>query len=177
MISRGDLRVESIVVHGATDPDVVPLASAWSVTVLLLRPRGGETTKWVRTVTRVRCGSPETVAVPQDLLDAQAAQKLVIFVGAGASVAPPSGLPLFDRLARDLAELARIRFRKDVALDFFLGSMPTDFAVHAHARDLIAKADPPKLHPPGDCSLGRRARACPDRHHKLRRSLDGGRPR
>lgn len=81
------------------------------------------------------------VAIPQELLDAQQAKKLVIFVGAGASVAPPSDLPLFETLTRDLADLARVPFKTDVALDFFLGSMPADFALHAHARDLIARAD------------------------------------
>lgn len=79
------------------------------------------------------------VAIPQELLDAHEAQKLVIFVGAGASVAAPSDLPLFDRLANDLADMARVPFDPDVALDFFLGSMPRDFALHSHARELIAK--------------------------------------
>lgn len=81
------------------------------------------------------------VAIPQELLDAHEATKLVIFVGAGASVASPSDLPLFDRLARDLATMARVPFNPDVALDFFLGSMPEDFALHSHARDLIAKPE------------------------------------
>jgi len=50
---------------------------------------------------------------------------------------PPSNLPSFARLARDLALAARVPFEDDVAIDLFLGSMPVDFDVHAHAHRLI----------------------------------------
>ena len=78
------------------------------------------------------------VALPQGLLDAHTEGQLVFFVGAGASVDAPSSLPSFDALARDLARLARVPFTDGVAIDFFLGSMPSDFDVHVHARKLIA---------------------------------------
>jgi hypothetical protein len=79
------------------------------------------------------------VSLPQAILDAQSQGRLVLFVGAGASVDAPSGLPLFDELARQLAEMARVPFPKSVALDYFLGSMPEGFDTHRHARDLITR--------------------------------------
>jgi hypothetical protein len=77
------------------------------------------------------------VELPQAVLDAQAAGKLVFFVGAGASVARPSSLPLFRKLAEQLADLARVPFDSSVAIDFFLGSLPANFDIHSHARDLL----------------------------------------
>lgn len=79
------------------------------------------------------------VNLPQAILDAQSDGRLVFFVGAGASVDEPSGLPLFGKLARDLAEMARVPFNKNVALDFFLGSMPESFETHRHARNIVAR--------------------------------------
>ena len=81
------------------------------------------------------------VNLPQAVLDAQAEGQLVFFVGAGASVDAPSDLPLFDNLARQLADMARVPFNKNVALDFFLGSMPESFDTHRHTRDIIARGD------------------------------------
>lgn len=68
---------------------------------------------------------------------------LVLFVGAGASKDDPSCLPLFDGLARQLAGLACVPFDEDVAVDYFLGSMPTSFDVHAHAKRIIAGSSIP----------------------------------
>ncbi|WP_427007319.1 SIR2 family protein [Pseudarthrobacter sp. H2] len=79
------------------------------------------------------------VNLPQAVLDAHSEERLVLFVGAGASVDAPSGLPLFDKLARQLAEMARVPFDENVALDFFLGSMPESFDTHRHTRDIIAR--------------------------------------
>ncbi|WP_133247106.1 SIR2 family protein [Pseudarthrobacter sp. AG30] len=79
------------------------------------------------------------VNLPQAILDAQSDGRLVFFVGAGASVDEPSGLPLFGELARDLAEMARVPFNKNVALDFFLGSMPESFETHRHTRNIVAR--------------------------------------
>ena len=82
------------------------------------------------------------VELPQAVLDAQSEGRLVFFVGAGASVAAPSNLPLFDGLARQLADMARVPHpEKDAALDLFLGSMPDNFDTHRHARDLIDRGD------------------------------------
>lgn len=46
------------------------------------------------------------VQLPKALLDAHRDGNLLFFIGAGASVASPSDLPLFNELARYLAELA-----------------------------------------------------------------------
>lgn len=81
------------------------------------------------------------VELPQAVLDAHAARRLVFFVGAGASLDAPSCLPLFGGLARQLAAMARVPFDDAMALDFFLGSMPENFDTHAQARDLIARKD------------------------------------
>lgn len=81
------------------------------------------------------------VNLPPDVLDAQAEGKLVLFVGAGASVDPPSGLPLFGELARQLAEDACMDFHSNDPIDLFLGSMPENFDTHRHTRDLIARED------------------------------------
>lgn len=82
------------------------------------------------------------VELPQTLVDAHADGELVLFVGAGASVGPPSSLPLFEDLARQLADLARVPAPADgVALDYFLGSMPVDFDVKEHAKNLICRPD------------------------------------
>ena len=81
------------------------------------------------------------VELPQAVIDAHREDRLVLFVGAGASVDAPSGLPLFDKLARQLADLARVPFKDKVALDFFLGSMPENFDTYRHTRDIIARKD------------------------------------
>jgi len=78
------------------------------------------------------------VNLPQEILNAQADKRLVLFVGAGASVDSPSDLPLFSGLARQLADMARVTYDEKAPIDFFLGGMPDDFDVHRHARDLIA---------------------------------------
>jgi hypothetical protein len=48
----------------------------------------------------------DAVDVPDEVVDALTNGRLVVFVGAGASVAPPSSLPLFDALASHVAEQA-----------------------------------------------------------------------
>lgn len=77
------------------------------------------------------------VELPDEVLAAQAEGRLVFFVGAGASVDPPSDLPLFGVLAQRLAGLARVPYDDAIAIDYFLGSMPDDFDTHGHARDII----------------------------------------
>lgn len=80
----------------------------------------------------------EGVDLPEEIVDAHAKGRLVFFVGAGASMDPPSNLPAFKKLARELAEAARVPFDEDIAIDLFLGSMPADFDVHTHAHRLIS---------------------------------------
>lgn len=79
------------------------------------------------------------VELPQAVIDAQTAGRLVFFVGAGASMDPPASLPSFKKLARDLASIARVPFDEEGNLDTFLGSMPANFDTHTHARNLILR--------------------------------------
>jgi hypothetical protein len=44
-----------------------------------------------------------SVDLPTEILQAQQEGRLVVFAGAGASMAPPSSLPSFDALATRLA--------------------------------------------------------------------------
>ncbi|WP_194384814.1 SIR2 family protein [Microbacterium luteum] len=81
------------------------------------------------------------VELPDEVLAAQAEGRLVLFVGAGASVAPPSDLPLFGALAQKLADLARVHYDDAIAIDYFLGSMPDDFDTHGHTRDIITTGE------------------------------------
>lgn len=81
------------------------------------------------------------VELPDEILDAHERGELVFFVGAGASVGEPSNLPLFDGLARQLAELASHEFSPGGGLDFFIGqleSLPQGFDAHQHTRTLIS---------------------------------------
>lgn len=80
------------------------------------------------------------VELPDQILDAHERDELVFFVGAGASLAKPSGLPLFKGLAQKLARLASHPFSQRGGLDFFIGqleSMPQKFDAHHHVRELI----------------------------------------
>jgi hypothetical protein len=81
------------------------------------------------------------VDLPDEILDAHERGELVFFIGAGASLASPSNLPLFDGLARKLARRASHPFSKRGGLDFFVGqleSLRQEFDAHHHARELIA---------------------------------------
>ena len=79
------------------------------------------------------------VDVPLAVLEAHSEQRLVFFVGAGVSVDAPSSLPLFGKLAQQLAERARTPFVDNVPLDHFLGSLPEGFETHRHASELISR--------------------------------------
>lgn len=81
------------------------------------------------------------VDLPDEILDAHERGELVFFVGAGASLARPSSLPLFDGLAKALARRAAHPFSRRGGLDFFVGSLeslPGGFDAHHHARELIS---------------------------------------
>ncbi|WP_129789671.1 SIR2 family protein [Promicromonospora panici] len=84
--------------------------------------------------------TPE-VGLPYSVLDAQAEGRLVFFVGAGASVAAPSNLPLFGELARQLSKLAWVPYEESVAIDYFLGAMPDNFDTHARTHDIISRVE------------------------------------
>lgn len=81
------------------------------------------------------------VDLPDEILDAHERGDLVFFIGAGASLASPSNLPLFDGLAKALARRAAHPFSRRGGLDFFVGSLeslPGGFDAHHHAREIIA---------------------------------------
>ena len=63
------------------------------------------------------------VELPQSLVEAHQAGELVIFVGAGASIAPPSGLPSFEDLTSWICR------------DFYFGQdFPASFPIRSSAR-------------------------------------------
>jgi len=82
------------------------------------------------------------VELPQELLDAHAEGRVVFFVGAGASYAAPSSLPLFEDLAIALGAEAGKPYVKPAAgagepLDRFLGGLThltPPYAVHERAH-------------------------------------------
>lgn len=85
----------------------------------------------------------EDVELPEELLSAHREGKLVFFVGAGASMAPPSSLPSFLDLVDILAGKAGVQFDKkenEENLDRYLGEMPERFDVHQQTKRVIADA-------------------------------------
>jgi len=73
------------------------------------------------------------VDLPNALSDAQAKGELVIFAGAGVSMASPSDLPDFPTLANDLANgIATLRQDEDV--DRFLGKLPENLNIYERTR-------------------------------------------
>lgn len=80
------------------------------------------------------------IQLPEEVFDAHASGDLVFFVGAGASIGKPSNLPLFDGLAKKLAERAAHPFSRRGGLDYFIGSLeslPGMFDAHQHAHEII----------------------------------------
>jgi hypothetical protein len=79
------------------------------------------------------------IDVPEAVLDAARDDRLVIFVGAGASLDPPSGLPDFRRLTRYVGKLAGTKPNRAEAQqpDVFLGRL-ADAGVDVHG--LVASA-------------------------------------
>jgi hypothetical protein len=76
------------------------------------------------------------VDVPWTLIEALRDDRLVIFVGAGASIAPPSDLPDFRRLAADIAADAGV-IATDEELDrtdILLGDLEDQHGVDVHRR-------------------------------------------
>jgi hypothetical protein len=56
----------------------------------------------------------DDVDIPEALLAAQRDGRLVIFAGAGVSMGPPSNLPGFSKLAKQIAAGARTPSKNDV---------------------------------------------------------------
>ncbi|MFV8167342.1 DUF4020 domain-containing protein [Mycobacterium sp. 134] len=94
------------------------------------------------------------VEIPDDLVEAQQKGELVLFVGAGASIGPPSNLPGFWHLAeiiRDESELGEAIGKLDgQALDEVLGRIDHDYDVDVHLRaaELLSPtgSSPNRLH-------------------------------
>ena len=91
------------------------------------------------------------VNLPESLLEAQQGGRLVAFVGAGVSIGPPSGLPVFVALAKQIAAEAQIPWEDKYAqrLDWFLGRWEDQgVAVHDLVRSKIAipGSQPNQLH-------------------------------
>ncbi len=89
----------------------------------------------------MRVGSVE---LPEELVDAHAEGRLVLFVGAGVSVADPTALPTYGALAAKVAELSSKRVSKaDLKRpDVLLGELKADGVdVHSLVHELIS--DPP----------------------------------
>jgi hypothetical protein len=74
------------------------------------------------------------IDISYTLIDAHRDGTLVIFVGAGASLDPPSSLPTFVDLAKGVAAAARAPFDPDRNPDVFLGDLDKD---GIPVRDLV----------------------------------------
>lgn len=91
----------------------------------------------------------DKVDLPPELIAAQQSGDLVVFVGAGASMDPPSSLPSFAGLAERIAIDAGVDPpRPSVPLDQFLGDLDGPIDVHQRVHDIISDAasNPNDLH-------------------------------
>lgn len=80
------------------------------------------------------------VNIPDIVLDAQDSGELVIFVGAGVSVDAPSGLPLFNELAYQIA--GNIKRQEGEPIDSFLGRLEKrGIDVHKKTLEIIGRPD------------------------------------
>lgn len=96
------------------------------------------------------------VRVPQELLDAHAEGRVVFFVGAGASLPAPSGLPLFKDLAIALGREAGVPYVElpdggAEPLDHFLGRLthltpPYEVHQRTHAMLAVPTSQPNEWH-------------------------------
>lgn len=78
------------------------------------------------------------IEIPEALIEAQDSGNIVYFVGAGASVDAPSSLPMFGRLAKELADLADVEFDDSLGIDEFLGNLPQDFNAHEQTSQILS---------------------------------------
>lgn len=88
------------------------------------------------------------VDLPVELLDAQQEGRLVIFAGAGVSIPPPSNLPTFEGLAKELAS-GTIEYDGDEPFDRFLGRVEDGGAnIRGRASRYLTRAEtkPNSLH-------------------------------
>lgn len=82
------------------------------------------------------------VDIPRQLLNAAKEDKVVFFVGAGASFNPPSNLPSYEQLATKLAAEADEPLpHNGEQLDRFIGMLPDNFNVHKRTKDIMRGDD------------------------------------
>lgn len=83
----------------------------------------------------------EEVDLPYELIIAQQEKRLVIFAGAGISVAQPSNLPLFDKLAEQVSGGAFLRMENDgqkEPIDRYLGRLQNQgIQIHERTQRII----------------------------------------
>ena len=87
--------------------------------------------------------------IPQPLLEAQRDGKLVVFAGAGVSMAPPSNYPNFEQLAEEIAAGSALIREDNEPLERFLGRLDNHgVKVHRLARNLLTNPSsrPNRLH-------------------------------
>lgn len=81
----------------------------------------------------------EHVNIPNELLAAARESRLVLFVGAGVSMNAPSNLPLYDGLARSIAENLGESFNESISADVYLGQLSnTHPLIREQAKAIIA---------------------------------------
>lgn len=91
----------------------------------------------------------DQVELPPQLITAQQRGEVVLFVGAGASMANPSSLPSFGGLTDRIAGQAGLASPSDAqSLDQFLGDLAEQIGVHQRVHDIIsnAQSSPNNLH-------------------------------
>lgn len=77
---------------------------------------------------------------PNQLLDALKDGSLVIFAGAGVSVDPPTSLPDFEKLAKELSEGTEYTLKKDDSCEVFLGMLKSKgVPVNELAAEILSK--------------------------------------
>lgn len=65
----------------------------------------------------------EADEIPEELLNAQKENKLVIFAGAGVSMGEPANLPSFKKLSKKLSEHSNLKIKDNEDIDRFLGRL------------------------------------------------------
>lgn len=87
------------------------------------------------------------IHIPDELMRALRANEVVFFCGAGVSFPPPSNLPMFDGLARQIAGVETLSSEENE--DAFLGRLSRDKKnVHELAARILLQKDsaPTDLH-------------------------------
>lgn len=84
----------------------------------------------------------DDVAIPRELFEAHQKGDLVLFVGAGASMSQPTGMPDFGRLAETLANKAGTSFLgENQDTDRLLGTLPTTFNIRRHTKTIFKREE------------------------------------